>query len=146
MYFPKLKKRIVNFIRFLYEKTGNKIFLEENYLLINYLMVFIHFNKAYVYEKKTNILLETDMPQILWVSLRQIIEEHFDSKYNINVYTSDMNFDVDEIDVILSTNTIEGIRKAYPDAKIIAINRELKNRDLNKIEEVLLNNLVKYSE
>lgn len=146
MYFPELKKRIVNFIRFLYEKTGNKIFLEENYLLINYWMVFIHFNKAYVYEKKTNILLETDMPQILWVSLRQIIEEHFDSKYNINVYTSDMNFDVDEIDVILSTNTIEGIRKDYPDAKIIAINRELKNRDLNKIEEVLLNNLVKYSE
>ena len=140
-YFPELKKRIANFIRFLYEMTGNKIFLEENYLIINYWMIFSHFNKSYIYEKKTNLLLETDIPQVLWAPFRQIIEEHFDSKYNINVYTSDMNFDADEIDVILSTNTIDGLSKDYPGAKIIAINRELKNRDLNKIEEVLLNNL-----
>ncbi|EGO6085907.1 hypothetical protein HA909_002701 [Enterococcus faecalis] len=88
------------------------------------------------------MLLETDIPQVLWAPFRQIIEEHFDSKYNIKVYTSDMEFDVDKIDIILSTNTIEGIDKDYPNTQIIAINREVKNRDLNRIEEFLLNNLV----
>ncbi|MDN4125469.1 helix-turn-helix domain-containing protein [Staphylococcus aureus] len=141
-YFPELNRRIREFIKSLYEMTKNKIFLEENYLTIYYWMLFSHFNKAYMYEKKTNMLLETDIPQVLWAPFRQIIEEHFDSKYNINVYTSDMEFDVDKIDIILSTNTIEGIDKDYPHTQIIAINREVKNRDLNRIEEVLLNNLV----
>ncbi|EOI6507390.1 TPA: helix-turn-helix domain-containing protein [Enterococcus faecalis] len=141
-YFPELNRRIREFIKSLYEMTKNKIFLEENYLTIYYWMLFSHFNKAYMYEKKTNMLLETDIPQVLWAPFRQIIEEHFDSKYNIKVYTSDMEFDVDKIDIILSTNTIEGIDKDYPNTQIIAINREVKNRDLNRIEEFLLNNLV----
>ncbi len=141
-YFPELNRRIREFIKSLYEMTKNKIFLEENYLTIYYWMLFSHFNKAYMYEKKTNMLLETDIPQVLWTPFRQIIEEHFDSKYNIKVYTSDMEFDVDKIDIILSTNTIEGIDKDYPNTQIIAINREVKNRDLNRIEEFLLNNLV----
>ena len=141
-YFPELNRRIRAFIESLYEMTKNKIFLEENYLTIYYWMLFSHFNKAYMYEKKSNILLETDIPKVLWAPFRQIIEEHFDSKYNINLNTGDMEFDVDKIDIILSTNTIEGIDKDYPNAKIIAINREVKNRDLSRIEEVLLNNLV----
>ena len=95
-----------------------------------------------MYEKNTSILLETDLPRVLWAPFRQIIEEYFDSRYNINVYTSDMNFDANKIDLILSTNTIDGIDKDYPDAQIIAINREVNYRDLNRIEEVLLNNLV----
>lgn len=138
IYFPELKKRLENFIKSLYAMSNNKIFLEENYLIIYYWMLFSHFNKAYMFELETNTLLETDVPQVLWAPLRQIIEEHFDSKYNIKVYTGDMNFEVDKIHIVLSTNTIEDIDQDYPNAQIIAINREINSRDLNKIEEVLL--------
>ncbi|MDQ6225937.1 hypothetical protein NME91_12955, partial [Enterococcus faecalis] len=105
---------------------------------IYYWMLFSHFNKAYMFELETNILLETDVPQVLWAPLSQIIKEHFDSKYNIKVYTGDMNFEVDKIHIVLSTNTVEGIDQDYSNAQIIAINREINSRDLNKIEEVLL--------
>ncbi|MDQ6186833.1 hypothetical protein, partial [Enterococcus faecalis] len=138
IYFPELKKRLENFIKYLYTMSNNKIFLEENYLIIYYWMLFSHFNKAYMFELETNILLETDVPQVLWAPLSQIIKEHFDSKYNIKVYTGDMNFEVDKIHIVLSTNTVEGIDQDYSNAQIIAINREINSRDLNKIEEVLL--------
>ncbi len=141
LYFPELKKRLTSFLKELYISTKNEIFLEENYLIIQYWMIFSHFNQAYMYERKTNMLLETDVPRVLWTPFRQIIEEHFDSKYNIEVFTSDMDFEKEKIGIILSTNTIEGLAKNYPNAQVIAINREINNRDLNKIELLLLNNL-----
>lgn len=141
LYYPELKKRISNLIDILYKTTNNKIFLEESYLIIYYWAIFSHFNKAAMYEKKTNLLLETDLPKSLRETLRQMVEGHFNFKYNINVYTSDMNYNENEMDIILSTNTLDGLDKEYPNAKIIAINREIRNRDLRRIERELLNNL-----
>ncbi|MCA5013522.1 MULTISPECIES: helix-turn-helix domain-containing protein [unclassified Enterococcus] len=135
-YYPKLQSRLEVFIDELYAQSGYSLFLERDFLITHYSMLFSNLKKTNEYEKTIRVAIETDLPNILWELLCTQVHETFSRKYKLDINNSGEIKNEEDVDVILTTVPLRGPGRAYQEEKVVAINSELQRADIRKIEYV----------
>jgi hypothetical protein len=135
-YYPKLKLRLEHFIDVLYEQSGYSLFLEKNFLVTHYSMLFSHLKRINEYERTIHVTIETELPNMLSELLYDQVYGMFSRKYNIYLDSPNKAEAKEKADVILTTVPLRETKSVSTEKNIVAINRELKKADIRKIEYV----------
>lgn len=136
-YHNNLTKIIYELTDDLYNKTQYSIFLESDFLLLPYINILTHNMRLALFEKKINIILETDMPILLTKHLENKIETFFQEEYNINFIDIVTSQYTQKIDVVITTKNIAGMEQYYNEAYIVRINRVISYADLQYLDFIL---------
>lgn len=135
--YPFLIDKMQQLIRTLYQKTADPIFLEEDFLLISYLRNFQLFGDPCMYEPQITVFVESDMQNLLIKAFIEQLEGYFCKLYHVkwvNIFSINRG---DQVDLLLTTSGIKGIKKDYPALNILVIGKSLGINDLNRIDQAL---------
>lgn len=134
--YPRMTEKMRRFITSLYEESKNSIYLEKDFLMIPYLKNALYLEDPCKYEVPINVLVESDMPNLMIKNYIEQLNGHF--KYLYNVTFSDV-FEAKskKIDILLTTGTLKDLKKVYPEARVVVIGRRLVLNDLDRLTQVL---------
>ncbi|WP_160240745.1 helix-turn-helix domain-containing protein [Enterococcus faecalis] len=118
--------------------TKLKLYEEKRFLKLHYNMMLIYISKQNMMEKKIQICLETDLPEPVEEFLCRQISSFFRERFNFTLTNSSGIKNYNTIDILLVTIPLEEYTTIFPNAQIIAINRDLNFIDYNNIQKVLI--------
>ncbi|MGM0219569.1 hypothetical protein IGI43_002718 [Enterococcus sp. AZ126] len=81
--FPNLKQKLETFIDELYRETKNDLFLDKEFLLQKYMLLFSSIRPLNLYKPVIKIYLATDLPSIIKESIKEKISDYFSYEFNI---------------------------------------------------------------
>lgn len=134
--YPKLIEKTRSFINELYEESHNSIFLEVDFLLIPYLKNILFFEQPAKYETPINVLVESDMPNLLTKNLIKQIYGYFSYLYNLTI-TDIYEAPLTEIDILFTTGSIKDMSNIYPDVPVVVIGKSVTIGDMDRINRAL---------
>jgi len=125
--YPTLRKKMLLMIRSLYKKTGNDIFIMEDFLLQKYILLFSSVLPLTYFEPVITIYLDTDLPYFVKKDIENRITYRYKYEYHIEFKTIN---DTDAIDLVLTNipNTLEEHNQYSPHNQLF--DYPLKERDL----------------
>lgn len=97
-HYPNLGETMSKFLDELYSKTGNKLYLEKEFLLQKYMLLFSSIHPLPYYEPKINIFLDSDLPLMIQQNIRKRITDRYKHDYNVRF----VNNNYEDIDLILT--------------------------------------------
>ncbi|MCV99353.1 transcriptional regulator [Listeria monocytogenes] len=134
-YYPKLHQKMDELLDILYEETGNELFLEKDFLLTRYGLLFSSIKRLTYFEEEIQIVLDTDLPKFAELNLRHQI---FDSlKYRYKVHFLNKN-SAPQADVILTTVATPMMVERYNREKVLHIGAEPSARDFYNIVNIVV--------
>ncbi|MCA5012176.1 MULTISPECIES: helix-turn-helix domain-containing protein [unclassified Enterococcus] len=138
-YFPILKSKMKEILFELYEKTELKLFLNEQYLMDKYILIFSFFKPAVCFEKEFIIYVETDLSEMMEQKLINQIEANFKTFFNIKIYTTlnKLKKDRKKFDIIISTSVSPTFRVFTDQAQYFLVHPILTRRDIRMISDYL---------
>ncbi|WP_432228194.1 helix-turn-helix domain-containing protein [Enterococcus faecalis] len=137
-YFPEMSEWLVSYFQQAKTDTGISLFDEGPFLLTHYGMLLSHLPNSLSKERCINVYLETALPSVLNEMIIKQVDGYFKTRFNLRILIETDKLNKDDIDILLTTIPLKEFDLMYPNAHIIAINRELKLIDYEKIETVLL--------
>ncbi|BDM76576.1 helix-turn-helix domain-containing protein [Lactococcus garvieae] len=135
-YVPMMKKTIEGIIASLYIESELSLFLNDKYLLTEYLLAFSEFIPIVYKEKKITILVDTDASKTSEQFLINRLRNRFSDLYNLELITKIENADKD-IDFIISTNTFSNYKNISDSVKNFIIHLFPTQREFDNIENYL---------
>ncbi|HCT9166691.1 TPA: helix-turn-helix domain-containing protein [Enterococcus faecalis] len=136
-YFPNISERLVMFFKQARKDTKLDLFDEHTFLLIHYNMLLAQLPTSLSIEKSVKVYVETALPSVLEDLLIEQVHSYFKIRYNIQMLNGSKKINREDVDMLLVTIPLEEYKSEYPNAQIIAVNRDLKPVDYEKIESVL---------
>lgn len=133
---PILEKKLTHFIDYLYEISGNPIFLERKQLTYRYFLFFSHIENVMKYEQKIYLILESDLPILLKKNIMNSITHYLGTQFNLSFIQDNQISHSKSIDIVLTTNVSTTVDKKYCNTQIVSINRDLSIHDIQLVTEV----------
>ncbi|MGY3767009.1 helix-turn-helix domain-containing protein [Vagococcus vulneris] len=140
--FPILKDRISLLIDELYQLSGNSIFLEKQFLMQKYLLLFSSFLPLTSYEPPIYIYLESDLPSFIKQNITTRLTDRFKHDFNLTFLPRSKRDDADLIFTNIP-NLIE--EKNRFEDNLLLFDFPLKSRDIVELEHKLKLNIQKKS-
>ncbi|EOH91996.1 helix-turn-helix domain-containing protein [Enterococcus villorum] len=133
---PILERKLAHFIDYLYEISGNPIFLERKQLTYRYFLFFSHIENVMKYEQKIYLILESDLPILLKKNMMNSITHYLGTQFNLSFVTDNQAVFSQPVDIVLTTNASTTVDKKYSNTKIVNIDRNLSIHDIHRVSEV----------
>ena len=133
-FYPILNTKLDSLIDELYAETKNKIFLEKEFLLTRYALLFSLLKPLTYFEKEIQIVLDTDLPKLAEINLKNQILDTL--KYRYTIVFLDKN-NAEEADLFLTTTPTPLLINQYLDGKVLYIGSQLSPRDFINIETIV---------
>lgn len=135
-YVPRMKKKIEGIIASLYTESGLSLFLNDKYLLTEYILTFSEFIPIVSKETKITILVNTDTSETTEQFLINRLVNRFSDIYNLELVTKIEEADND-IDFVVSTNVFSEYKYINDGMKNFIIHLFPTQREFNNIENYL---------
>lgn len=132
--YPILKENLTFFIQSLHKESNQSIFLEKDFLLQKYLLLFSSVTPLNYYEPPIRLFLDTDLPFFVKESIITKITDRFKHDFNISFLTHQL---LHESDIVLTNipNIIEEQQRfSY---KVHLFDFPIKSSDFQEIEKKL---------
>ncbi|MEQ6206841.1 helix-turn-helix domain-containing protein [Enterococcus mundtii] len=141
--YPNLIKKIRNFCEKMAKITYNNNFLNNNFLIKKYTLLYELFYPLYNLENKISIYFETDYPYLTNDSLKKKIEKYLKINFNIDLYSAaDFTEDIDSpflelqtFDLIITTSPTTIFKNIFKNSSVIYIQyqNEFSDYDIHTI-------------
>ncbi|MBC1561122.1 helix-turn-helix domain-containing protein [Listeria booriae] len=134
-YYPNLYQKLDDLLNRLYSETGNALFLEKDFLLTRYALLFSSIKPLTHFEKQIQIVLDTDLPKLAERNLRNQIYDTLKYRYKVHFLNKNS---APQADVILTTISTPMMIEQYKQGKILYIEAELTSRDFSNIVNIVI--------
>ncbi|AQY51837.1 HTH domain-containing protein [Listeria weihenstephanensis FSL R9-0317] len=134
-YYPNLFGKLDELLDKLYEETQNELFLEKQFLLTRYALLFSSIKPLTYFEEQVQIVLDTDLPKLAENNLRHQIDDTLKYRYKVHFLNKNS---AHQADVILTTISTPMMMEQYHRGKILYIGPELSARDFANISNIVI--------
>ncbi|MBA3925831.1 helix-turn-helix domain-containing protein [Listeria rustica] len=134
-YYPNLFGKLDELLDELYEETRNELFLEKQFLLTRYALLFSSIKPLTYFEEQVQIVLDTDLPKLAENNLRHQIDDTLKYRYKVHFLNKNS---AHQADVILTTISTPMMMEQYHRGKILYIGPELSARDFANISNIVI--------
>ncbi|MGM0217505.1 helix-turn-helix domain-containing protein [Enterococcus sp. AZ126] len=132
--YPTLKENLSYFIQQLYKESGHVLFLEKEFLIQKYLLLFSSISPLNYYEPAIRIFLDSDLPFFVKQNIMTKINDRFKYDFNIQFQKDQVLHQSDIILTNIPNTTMEEQRFTY---KVHLFDFPIKLRDFIEIERKL---------
>ena len=108
--------------------------MEKEFLLTRYALLFSLLKPLTYFEKEIQIVLDTDLPKLAEINLKNQILDTL--KYRYTIVFLDKN-NAEEADLFLTTTPTPLLINQYLDGKVLYIGSQLSPRDFINIETIV---------
>lgn len=135
-YVPRMKKKIEGIIASLYTESGLNLFLNDKYLLTEYLLTVSEFIPIVCQETKITVLVDTDASEMTEQFLVNRLINRFSDLYNLELVTK-IEETSNNIDVVVSTNAFSDYKDISNSVKNFVIHLFPTQKEFDNIENYL---------
>lgn len=134
-YYPNLHQKLDELLDKLYAETGNALFLEKDFLLTRYGLLFSAIKRLTYFEEQIRIVLDTDLPKFAERNLRLQIFDTLKYRYKVQFLNKNS---APQADLILTTVATPMMVERYNREKVLHIEAELSARDFTNIIDIVI--------
>ena len=120
----------------LYQESGLTLFLNEEYLIGEYILALSFFMPVQFQEKEITLFIDTDLSEMLEKLLIRQILNQFGHLYNLKIITN-LTDQEQNVDIVISTSAMGEHGNLKKPAQLFIVHPFLTRREIEDIEDYL---------
>lgn len=132
--YPVLISKLTSLIDLLAEQTGDTVFLQKNFLIPRYLLMYAFVGRLSRFEKQIKVVLITNLPVLEEERVIVRLDETYKNDYNLEIIQESALNDT-EYQLVLSTSKVP--KEKIGDVPNLIFNTELTKVDYAELDKVL---------
>ncbi|MFK4942223.1 helix-turn-helix domain-containing protein [Lactococcus petauri] len=135
-FFPVMRQSLKKLLAELYQESGLTLFLNEEYLIGEYILALSFFMPVQFQEKEITLFIDTDLSEMLEKLLIRQIFNQFGHLYNLKIITS-LSEPEQNVDIVISTSAMGEHSNLKKPAQLFLVHPFLTRREIEDIEDYL---------